>query len=428
MKALARWTGLCFLFLFGCSHPMLMVERPIADGYLKVVELSNDGQVRETGQNQVKLPRPVTGKSDIVVRGKHIYVGSYKHLYFIEQDLSGNLHVAFSLPIKGHDISLALHPEDNIIYVANSEGIWVVDAEKLAEPRVVRHLSLAEELGKNQPVQHPEQLIATDVACEDGKLVVTIQGFGQSQTSSRGGTTLVFDVSNPVSPQAERVLDNLSGAGAIALGLFNNQMFVAGDRVIEYQNFKQEKNSREAWLWLRKPGAQKHAEHVKMPGQVIDLKFIMGSRAELEDPEKLQRFMDRYRQADASERQQLQDMMPLDNGVLYIATEHAITYMDIAFKVVLWGPNNRNEYVSDYFNLISGMDARGYSYIYLATGTEGISILKRQPQYRRIRTLTRYEDMPSPALDVCVTNDNLYILCGELSVKNVQHNESIRSK
>ena len=426
MKVVARWTGLYCLLLFGCSHPMLMVERPIADGYLKVVELSNDGQVRETGQNQVKLPHLVAGKSDIVVRGKRIYVGSYRYLYFIEQDLSGNLDVVSSLPIKGYDIALALHPEDNIIYVAASEGVSVVDAENFAEPRVVRHLSLAEELGKNQPIQHPEQVTATDVACEDGKLVVTIQGFGQSQTSSRGGTTLVFDASNPFSPQAERVLDNLSGAGALAMGLFNHQMFVAGDRVIEYQNFKQEKIGNDGWL--RKPGLTEHAEHVEMPGQVIDLKFIMGSRAELEDSEKLQRFMDRYRQADASERQQLQDLMPLDDGVLYIATEHAITYMDTAFKVVLWGPDNKNKYVSDYFNLISGMDARGYSYIYLATGTEGISILKRKPQYHRLSILTRYKDVPSPALDVCVKNDKLYILCGELSLKNVQYNESINPK
>ena len=426
MKVIARWTGLCYLLLSGCSHPMLMVERPIADGYLKVVELSNDGQVRETGQNQVKLPHPVAGKSDIVVRGKHIYVGSYKHLYFIEQDLNGNLYVMSSLQIKGHDIALALHPEGNIIYVATSEGIWVVDVENLAEPKLVRHLLLADELGRNQPVQHPEQPIATDVACEDGKLVLTVQGFGQSQTSSRGGTTLVFDVSNSFNPQAEQALDNLPGAGALAMGLFNHQMFVAGDRVIEYQNFKQEKIGGDGWL--RKPGLKKYAEHVKMPGQVVDLKFIMGSRAELEDPEKLQRFADRYRQADASERQRLQDLMPLDDGVLYIATEHAITYMDTAFKVVLWGPDNKNKYVSDYFNLISGMDARGYSYVYLATGTEGISILKRKPQYHRLSTLTRYKDVPSPALDVCVTNDKLYILCGELNLKNVQHNESVRPK
>ena len=426
MKVLIRWTGLCCLFLIGCSHPMLMVERPIADGYLKVVELSNDGQVRATGQNQVKLPQPVAGKSDILVRGKHVCVGSYRHLYFIEQDLSGNLHVVSSLPIKGYDIALALHPEEDIIYVATSEGVWVVDAANLAEPRVVWNLSLVEELGKNQPIQHLEQLTATDVACEDGKLVVTIQGFGQSQTSSHGGTTLVYDVSNPFTPQAERVLDNLSGAGAIAMGLYNHQMFVAGDRVIEYQNFKQEKIGSDGWL--RKPGLTKHAEHVRMPGQVVDLKFIMGSRAELEDSEKLQRFMTRYRYADTSERQRLQNLMPLDDGVLYIATEHAITYMDTAFKVVLWGPDNKNKYVSDYFNLIVGMDARDYSYVYLATGNEGVSILKRRPTRYQFDTLTRYKDLPSPALDVCVKNDKLYILCGELSLKDVQYNESVQPK
>ena len=426
MKVAAGWTWLCCLLLFGCSHPMLTVERPIADGYLKVVELSNDGQVQETGQNQVKLPHPVTGKSDIVVRGKYIYVGSYRHLYFIEQDLSGNLHIVSSLPIKGYDIALALHPEDNIIYVAAGVEVWVVDAENLEKPRIVRNLSLAEELGKSQPIQHPEQLTATDVACEDGKLVVTIQGSGQSQTSSRQGTTLVFDVTNPFNPQSERALDKLSGASAIAMGLFNHQMFVAGDRVIEYQNFKQEKIGGDGWL--RKPGLKKYAEHVRMPGPVVDLRFIMGSRAELDDFEKLQRFKNRYRQADMSERQQLQDLMPLDDGVLYIATEHAITYMDTAFKVVLWGPNNKNEYVSDYFNLISGMDARDYSHVYLATGNDGISILKRRPNRYRLQTLTRYEDLPSPALDVCVTNGKLYILCGELNLKNVQYNESVRPK
>ena len=67
MKVIAGWTGLGCLLLFGCSHPMLMVERPIADGYLKVVELSNDGQVRETGQSQVKLPHPVAVTSDMAL-------------------------------------------------------------------------------------------------------------------------------------------------------------------------------------------------------------------------------------------------------------------------------------------------------------------------------------------------------------------------
>ena len=426
MKLLTGWAGLLCLLLTACSHPMLTVERPTADGYLKVVELSNDGQVVETGQNQVKLPYPVAGKSDIIVRGKYIYVGSYRHLYCVEQDLNGNLRVMSSLQIEGHEIALALHPEDNIIYVCTSKGIWVVDAENVKAPRVVRHLTLADGLGENKPVQRPEELIATDVACEDGKLVVTIQGLGQSQTSSRGGTTIVFDVTNPIRPQAERVLDNLPGAGAIAMGLFNHQMFIAGDRVIEYKDFKKEEFG--SGGWLRKPGLTKYAEHVRMPGQVVDLKFIMGSRAGLEFPRKRQRFMTRYRHAEASERRRLQDLMPLDDGVLYIATEHAITYMDTAFKVVLWGPNNKNEYVSEYFNRISGMDARDYSYVYLAPGADGVSILKRRPSRYQFDTLHRFKDLPSPALDVCVTDGKLYLLCGELRLKNIQHNESIRPK
>ena len=54
------------------------------------------------------------------------------------------------------------------------------------------------------------------------------------------GIAVVFDVEKPHSPHIERVLDPLPGAAAVEVGLYRHQVFVAGDELVEYQDFKRE--------------------------------------------------------------------------------------------------------------------------------------------------------------------------------------------
>ena len=70
------------------------------------------------------------------------------------------------------------------------------------------------------------------------------------------------------------------------------------------------------------------------------------------------------------------------------------------------------------------MDTRGHKQAYLAAGKDGVYIVDLLWATRH-RFVTRecYRDLPGPALDVCVTDDKLYILCGELDLQNIQHNE-----
>ena len=181
------------------------------------------------------------------------------------------------------------------------------------------------------------------------------------------------------------------------------------------------------WPWLRRPKAGV-MDAVHIPGTVIDIQFIFGPRAIVKNPEKHRELINQYRRASALERQRLQSLTPLDHGTVYIATEHVVTYMKTNNRVVIWGPTNTNDYISNRFNNIYGMAARGYEQVYLAAGTEGVYFLKQPPLGGNFRIHACYEDLPSPAIDVYVTADQLHILCGELHLKNVQHNERFGSK
>jgi hypothetical protein len=267
--------------------------------------------------------------------------------------------------------------------------------------------------------------IGTDVACEDGKLVLTIQGDGESRTLSQAGTVLVFDVSEPFRPQPEKILESLSGAAAVSMGIVDHQLFVVGDKLVEYQNFKSMDtyHNRTSPLWLRQP-QEDRPDRVVMPGDVVDVQFVFSPQKDIENPEKLRKLINQYHNASPSERKRLQILTPLAHGIVYIATENAVTLTETPFLMVLWGPFEiKNDYVSDRFNQIYGMAVHGYQQVFLAAGTEGIYRLKWPLSSQRLDIHAHYEDLPSPAIDVYATRHHLYILCGELHLKNVQHNE-----
>ena len=62
--------------------------------------------------------------------------------------------------------------------------------------------------------------------------------------------------------------------------------------------------------------------------------------------------------------------------------------------------------------------------MYVAAGTEGVYALKWVGD-EEFRTLDHLKSLPAPALDVAVSGDKLYVLCGELGLRNVQHNEDL---
>ena len=62
MKWKIQWSALLCLLLFGCSHPVFIVERPVDDPYVVVVKLSDAGLV-EQEIGRIKLPYAVAGKS-----------------------------------------------------------------------------------------------------------------------------------------------------------------------------------------------------------------------------------------------------------------------------------------------------------------------------------------------------------------------------
>ena len=64
--------------------------------------------------------------------------------------------------------------------------------------------------------------------------------------------------------------------------------------------------------------------------------------------------------------------------------------------------------------------------MYVAAGTEGLYLLRfdRLEQYQ-FKKWTHLKTLPAPALDVAVSGDKLYVLCGELGLRNVQHNENL---
>lgn len=415
------------LVLVGCSPSALQVERAIAPGTLTVIQLSDRGAIEQT-LDQLSLTEAIAGPSDIIVQAERVYIASYKLLLIAKGDDNGKLRLLSSLPLPGYNASLALHSTAAIVYIINTEGLLVVDVADPTQPKRIAHLKLAAELAKlnlPNPLKDP---IGTDIGCENNKLVLTLQGKGESLNTprasipSRAGIAAVFDVEEPHSPQIEQVLDPLAGAAVVEMGLYHHQVFVAGDELVEYQNFKRvPMGGRGIWIETVKfpdgtvtPGA--------VPGNVVDMKFVMGSREDWETG-KTEAIIKQYRHANPQERRELETLTPLDQGVVFIATENAVVSMSTSHKRISWRLRN-NRTASDRFGHLYGIDAYGYFGVYVAAGTEGVYGLKWDGEVEFWKR-DHLETLPAPALDVAVSGDKLYVLCGELGLRNVQHNENL---
>ena len=192
--------------------------------------------------------------------------------------------------------------------------------------------------------------------------------------------------------------------------------------MVEYQNFKRvPMGGRGLWIETVKfpdgtvtPGA--------VPGDVIDMKFVMGSRKDWESG-KTADIIKQYRHADPQERRELEKLTPLDQGVVFIATENAVVSLSTRHKWISWRLRN-NRTASDRFAHLYGIDAYGYFGVYVAAGTEGVYGLKWDGEVEFWKR-DHLETLPAPALDVAVSGDKLYVLCGELGLRNVQHNENL---
>ena len=416
-----------FLVFIGCSSSVLKVERAIAPGTLTVIQLSDNGAIEQT-LDQLPLNETIAGPSDIVVRDGWVYIASYKQFLIAEDDANGKLRLLSSLSLPGYDTALALHSTAAVAYITNTEGLLVIDVGDPTQPKQIAHLKLADELGKlnlPNPLNDP---VGTDIGCEDNKLVLTLQGERDSLNTprasipSRAGITVVFDVEKPHSPQIERALDPLPGAAAVAMGLYRHQMFVAGDEMVEYQDFKRAPMPGTG-LWFKTvehPNGQITSGDI--PGNVIEMKFMKGSREDWEAG-KTADITKQYRNANPQERRELETLTPLDQGVVFIATENAVVSMPTSLQWLIWRLEN-NRTASDRFAHLYGIDAYGYFVVYVAAGTEGVHVLKWDGTIE-FRKRDHLKTLPAPALDVAVSGDKLYVLCGELGLRNVQHNENL---
>ncbi len=413
-----------FFIVIGCSPSALKVERSIAPGTLTVIQLSDKGSIEQT-LDQLSLTETIAGPSDVVVRDGRIYIASYKQFLIAESNDSGKLQLLSSLPLPGYNPALALHSTAAIAYITTTEGLLVVDVADPTQPKQISHLGLANELAKlnlPNPLKAP---IGTDIGCEDNKLVLTLQGEGENPNTprasvpSRAGIAVVFDAEKPHSPRIERVLDPLAGAAAVEVGLYRHQVFVAGDELVEYQDFKREPTG--GWgLWFKNAPAQSTGGEI--PGNVVEMKFVKGPREDWEAG-KTADIAKQYRRADPQERRELETLAPLDQGVVFIATENAVVSMPTSLKWLIWRLGD-NRTASDHFSHLYGIDTYGYSAVYVAAGTEGVHALKWDGEIE-FRKRTHLKSLPAPALDVAVSGNKLYVLCGELSLRDVQHNEDL---
>ena len=427
MKCKSSRFLILFFIVVGCSPSALQVERAVAPGTLTVIQLADNGSIEQT-LDQLLLTQTIAGPSEVVVREARVYITSYKLLLIAEIDSNNKLQLLSSLPLPGYDTALALHSIDAIAYIVNTAGLLVVDVGDATQPKLITHLRLADELAKlnlPNPLNDP---VGTDIGCEDNKLVLTLQGEGEHLNTPRasipssGGITAVFDVEEPRSPRIERVLDPLAGAAVVEMGLYRHQVFVAGDEVAEYQNFKRvPMGGRGIWIETVKfpdgtltPGA--------VPGNVVDMKFVMGSREDWETG-KTAGIIKQYRRANPQARRQLETLTPLDQGVVFIATENAVVSLRTRHKWISWRLRN-NRTASDRFGRLYGIDAYGYAAVYVAAGTEGVYGLKWDGEVEFWKR-DHLETLPAPALDVAVSGDKLYILSGELGIRNAQYNEGL---
>lgn len=314
-----QWHILLCLLLFSCSCSMFIAERPVEDAYVVVTELSDDGLIKQE-INRIRLPYAATGKSDMVIRDNRLYIGSYGRLHILEHDANGNLQMSASLPVPGHDTAIALHPEEPILYMTNSKGLFVVDVKDAANPKLAKHLLFATELERISGGEWSAQIAGLDLACENNKLVVAVE----TDFSSSAGTTLIFDISKPLAPQIESTLSTPSNTSAVAMGLVEHQMFAAGDKMIEYRNFHPDPRQLigSSDLHASPDGITFPSDRV--PGDVVEMKFVMGPLGLIKmgseeivvstwgrtkdyeiNPEKLEEIIQKYRHGDAEERQRL---------------------------------------------------------------------------------------------------------------------------
>ena len=182
---------------------------------------------------------------------------------------------------------------------------------------------------------------------------MTLQGEGESPNTpraiipSRAGIAVVFDVEEPHSPRIERVLDPLAGAAVVEMGLYRHQVFIAGDEMVEYQNFKRVPMGGRG-LWIKTvefPDGQEISGAV--PGDVVEMKFVMGSREDWEAGRTAD-IIKQYRHANPQERRELETLTPLDQGVVFIATENAVVSLDTSHKWISWRLRN-NRTASERF-------------------------------------------------------------------------------
>ncbi len=417
---------LMFLFIIvGCSPSAFKVELAVAPGTLTVIQLSDNGSIKQT-LDQLPLTETIAGPSEVVVRDGRVYIASYKQFSIAETDDNGKLRLLSSLPLPGYDAALALHSTAAIAYITNTEGLLVVDVSNPTQPKQIAHLRLADELAKlnlPNPLKGPT---GTDIGCEDNKLVLTLQGEGESPTHpdalmpSRPGIAVVFNVEEPHSPQIERVLDLLPGASTVEMGIYRHQTFVAGDEMVEYQDFKRE--PMQSWgLWFK--NHPKEMTGGEIPGNVVEMKFVMGPREDWKT-RKTADIVKQYRHAAPQERRELEALTPLDQGIVFIATEHAVVSMDTSHKWLRWRVGEKT--VSDHFSRLYGIDIYGQSAVYVAAGAEGVYLLRFDPfMDHQFKKWTHLKTLPAPALDVAVSGDKLYVLCGELGLRNVQYNEDL---
>ena len=419
---------LMFLFIIvGCSPSALKVERAVAPGTLTVIQLSDNGSIKQT-LDQLPLTETIAGPSEVVVRDGRVYIASYKQFSIAESNDNGKLRLLSSLPLSGYDAALALHSTAAVAYMTNTEGLLVVDIGDPIQPKQVKHLRLSDGLATLNLPNPLENPIGTDIGCEDNKLVLTLQGEGEYPNTPRAsipspaGITMVFDVEEPRSPRIERVLDPLAGAAVVEMGLYSHQVFVAGDELMEYQDFERGRMTARG-LWLK---TVEHPDGVltpgAVPGDVVDMKFVMGSREDWESG-KTADIIKQYRHANPQERRELERLTPLDQGVVFIATENAVVSLSTNHKWISWRLRN-NRTASDRFSHLYGIDAYGYFGVYVAAGTEGVYGLKWDGEVE-FWNRDHLETLPAPALDVAVSGDKLYVLCGELGLRNVQHNEKL---
>ena len=348
----------------------------------------------------------------------------------MESNENGKLQLISSLSLPGYDTALAVHSTEPVAYMTNSQGLFAVDIGDPTRPKLAAHLRLSVELAKLKLPTPLEDPVGTDIGCEDNKLVLTLQGKGVNPTTprasipSRAGIAVVFDVEKALSPRIERALDALSGAAAVAMGLYHHQVFVAGDELVEYQDFKREPTAGKG-LWFKSVTFDDGIVSLgAIPGDVIEMKFVMGSRKDWESGETAG-IVKQYRRASPQERREIEAVRPLDRGVLFIATEHVVVSMMTSLKLLEWRVKD-NRTASDYYPRLYGIDAHGYS-VYVATGESGVDVLKSDG-FIEFSRRGRLKSLPAPALDVASSAGKLYVLCGELNVKNVQHNERLTEK